>query len=73
MSSYCDYAQGHDLHGPYHDTEYGFPIEDESQLFERLLLEINQAMMGSTWTALQITVRGTASVCWPTPGSSATS
>ena len=32
MSSYCDYAQGHDLHGPYHDTEYGFPIEDESQL-----------------------------------------
>lgn len=47
MSSYCDFAEGHGLHGPYHDTEYGFPIEDESQLFERLLLEINQA--GLNW------------------------
>lgn len=47
MSSYCEYAEGHDLHGPYHDREYGFPIEDERQLFERLLLEINQA--GLNW------------------------
>ncbi len=47
MSSYCDFAKGHELHGPYHDNEYGFPIEDETELFERLLLEINQA--GLNW------------------------
>lgn len=47
MSWYCDYAIGDELHGPYHDTEYGFPITDESQLFERLVLEINQA--GLNW------------------------
>ena len=47
MSHYCDIAPGHPLHGPYHDTEYGFPVEDESRLFERLLLEINQA--GLNW------------------------
>ena len=47
MSSYCDFATGHPLHGPYHDREYGFPIDDESLLFERLVLEINQA--GLSW------------------------
>lgn len=47
MSSYCDFAVGHEIHGPYHDREYGFPVEDESRLFERLLLEINQA--GLNW------------------------
>ena len=47
MASYCDYAPGHPLHGPYHDTEYGFPQRDEAALFERLLLEINQA--GLSW------------------------
>ena len=47
MSSYCDFSRGHELHGPYHDHEYGFPVEDESKLFERLLLEINQA--GLNW------------------------
>jgi len=47
MGSYCDFARGHPLHGPYHDREYGFPVEDESRLFERLLLEINQA--GLNW------------------------
>lgn len=47
MSSYCQYATGHELHGPYHDHEYGFPIDDETRLFERLLLEINQA--GLNW------------------------
>ena len=38
---------GHPLHGPYHATEYGYPIEDESRLFERLALEIFQA--GLSW------------------------
>jgi len=47
MTSYCDFARGHPLHGPYHDTEYGFPLTSETGLFERLLLEINQA--GLNW------------------------
>src|SRR3546814_13819813 len=47
MSSYCDSAPGHPLHGPYHDTEYGFPATGEAVLFERLVLEINQA--GLSW------------------------
>ncbi|MEE8188848.1 MAG: DNA-3-methyladenine glycosylase I [Kiloniellales bacterium] len=44
---YCDFAPGHPLHGPYHDREYGFPVQEESVLFERLALEINQA--GLSW------------------------
>lgn len=47
MSWYCDIAPGHPWHGPYHDAEYGFPVENESVLFERLVLEINQA--GLSW------------------------
>ena len=47
MSTYCDAAPGHPVHGPYHDTEYGFPVTDESVLFERLILEIFQA--GLSW------------------------
>lgn len=47
MSGYCDAAPGHPLHGPYHDTEYGFPVADDRVLFERLVLEINQA--GLSW------------------------
>lgn len=47
MTDYCDFAPGHPLHGPYHDREYGFPSDDESVLFERLILEINQA--GLSW------------------------
>ena len=47
MTSYCDYAPGDPLHGPYHDQEYGFPARDEAVLFERLILEINQA--GLNW------------------------
>lgn len=50
MGSYCDFAAGHPLHGLYHDKEYGFPVEDESALFERLLLEINQA--GLNWALI---------------------
>jgi DNA-3-methyladenine glycosylase I len=48
--SYCKIAPGHPLHGPYHDREYGFPISEESALFERLVLEINQA--GLSWTTI---------------------
>jgi len=46
-AAYCLAAPGHPLHGPYHDLEYGFPAADESVLFERLALEINQA--GLSW------------------------
>ncbi|MFQ5467104.1 MAG: DNA-3-methyladenine glycosylase I [Kiloniellaceae bacterium] len=47
MSDYCTVGPGHPLHGPYHDTEYGFPARDEAVLFERMVLEINQA--GLSW------------------------
>jgi DNA-3-methyladenine glycosylase I len=47
MSTYCDFAPGDPWHGPYHDTEYGFPVRDEHALFERLMLEVNQA--GLSW------------------------
>jgi DNA-3-methyladenine glycosylase I len=50
VSGYCDIAPGHEWHGPYHDTEYGFPTGDESALFERLILEINQA--GLSWLTI---------------------
>ncbi|MBX3286911.1 MAG: DNA-3-methyladenine glycosylase I [Actinobacteria bacterium] len=48
--SYCGAAPGHPFHGPYHDTEYGFPATDEPVLFERLVLEINQA--GLSWLTI---------------------
>ncbi len=45
--SYCEAAPGHPYHGPYHDGEYGFPLDGDASLFERLVLEINQA--GLSW------------------------
>ncbi len=48
--SYCDIAPGHPFHGPYHDTEYGFPVASDDVLFERLVLEINQA--GLSWLTI---------------------
>jgi DNA-3-methyladenine glycosylase I len=50
MSSYCDAAPGHPFHGPYHDREYGFPLAGDAALFERLVLEINQA--GLSWLTI---------------------
>ena len=50
LSGYCEYVSRPDvleLHKVYHDTEYGFPKRFESDLFERLILEINQA--GLSW------------------------
>jgi DNA-3-methyladenine glycosylase I len=44
---YCDVAPGDPVHASYHDTEYGFPLSDESGLFERLCLEVMQA--GLSW------------------------
>ena len=45
--SYCELAPSDPWHGPYHDDEYGFPTRDDAVLFERLVLEINQA--GLSW------------------------
>jgi DNA-3-methyladenine glycosylase I len=47
---YCDFASGHEWHGPYHDSHYGFPIDNDDELFERLILEINQA--GLSWLTI---------------------
>jgi len=49
-AAYCLAAPGDPLHGPYHDGEYGFPSRDEAVLFERLVLEINQA--GLSWATI---------------------
>ena len=48
--AYCLAAPGHVFHGPYHDTEYGFPQSADAVLFERLVLEINQA--GLSWLTI---------------------
>ena len=39
-----------ELHQQYHDHLYGFQIEDDNELFCRLVLEINQA--GLSWTTI---------------------
>lgn len=51
--SYCEYCNTLDptnLHVIYHDTQYGFPINSDNELFGRLILEINQA--GLSWNTI---------------------
>ncbi len=51
--TYCEFVKSlppDDLHRIYHDTAYGFPLEDDNELFGRLVLEINQA--GLSWTTI---------------------
>lgn len=53
MITYCEYVRTQpedDLNRRYHDTQYGFPLTDDAALFERLVLEINQA--GLSWTLM---------------------
>lgn len=55
LKTYCSIISGMKpdvklLHQQYHDTQYGFPIEDDDELFCRLILEINQA--GLSWTTI---------------------
>ena len=50
MPKYCEVAPDHPFHGPYHDLEYGFPVTEDNILFERLVLEINQA--GLSWLTI---------------------
>ena len=45
-TSYCAYVaslEADNVNRIYHDTQYGFPIESDDELFCRLILEINQA------------------------------
>jgi DNA-3-methyladenine glycosylase I len=51
--TYCDYCNSHPedtFNKNYHDTQYGFPIDNDNLLFERLVLEINQA--GLSWITI---------------------
>ncbi len=51
--SYCEAVAQYDktnVHRIYHDSLYGFTIDDDNELFERLVLEINQA--GLSWTTI---------------------
>ena len=53
--SYCEAIpfmkeKDQEVHKKYHDHFYGFPIEDDNELFCRLVLEINQA--GLSWTTI---------------------
>jgi DNA-3-methyladenine glycosylase I len=53
MTSYCEYLRLHPedtLNRQYHDTEYGFPLNEDAALLGRLALEINQA--GLSWTLI---------------------
>ena len=53
MPTYCSFVSdldGHDLHRIYHDSQYGFPLHDDRELFGRLILEINQA--GLSWITI---------------------
>lgn len=53
--SYCVFvaqlpAETASLHRSYHDERYGFPVNDDNELFGRLILEINQA--GLSWSTI---------------------
>lgn len=53
MITYCGYIRAHPedtLNKAYHDSEYGFPLDADTALFERLVLEINQA--GLSWNLI---------------------
>ncbi len=52
-NSYCEailLMESPNIHRNYHDKQYGFPIENDNELFGRLILEINQA--GLSWTTI---------------------
>jgi DNA-3-methyladenine glycosylase I len=53
LTSYCEYVRSHpedEYNRLYHDREYGFPLKADNQLFERFVLEINQA--GLSWITI---------------------
>lgn len=53
--TYCEFvnnlaAEDDNPNKDYHNNRYGFPITDDNELFERLVLEINQA--GLSWLTI---------------------
>ena len=53
--TYCEFVnnlskEDNNPNKDYHDNHYGFPIVDDNELFERLVLEINQA--GLSWITI---------------------
>lgn len=51
--SYCDFCKNlpnEDINKIYHDQHYGFPIDDDNELFGRFVLEIFQA--GLSWSII---------------------
>ncbi len=54
MHPYCAYVatitDEHDVDKIYHDQQYGVPIDDDDELFGRLVMEINQA--GLSWRTI---------------------
>ena len=53
MTTYCEYCNSNPddtYNRSYHDSQYGFPLKDDNLLFERLMLEINQA--GLSWITI---------------------
>jgi DNA-3-methyladenine glycosylase I len=46
----CPWSLAHELHIPYHDTEWGTPVHDEVRHFEFLVLESAQA--GLSWLTI---------------------
>lgn len=53
LCGYCGFVSSAPKDSPhhrYHDLFYGYPLEDDRELFGRLVLEINQA--GLSWTTI---------------------
>jgi len=51
--TYCAFVANLDknnIHAVYHDKQYGFALNDDDELFGRLILEVNQA--GLSWTTI---------------------
>ncbi len=46
----CTWCIGYDPFIPYHDTEWGFPVADDTRLFEKLCLESFQS--GLSWRTI---------------------
>lgn len=47
---YCEQPNAKEVHKEYHRLWYGFPLDDDNELFGRLILEINQA--GLSWETI---------------------
>ncbi len=49
-TSRCAWCQASDIYRNYHDSEWGFPVDDERRLFEKICLEGFQA--GLSWLTI---------------------